>query len=242
MVVFYYTDVLLCECSQHVGSAGSEFSVILVGGNLYVCKPGNFVSTLGIEAGIALAFGGSLWDGEEDRVFTLFVEGAESSLSTGKLSPPSTDGITLDELKIVVRTGRVVCSVLVDDAVGGVEGIGRCSIVSLDDRPEVDTEMGGGGFRFFLTSELEDSRLELLLPPSPRAFGRGETGVFDLDDDERTSRSVGVSPRCNFASTSRSVTCRLRGVPSPPFRLKSLPARLLFTLSLPSMIFAGGGG
>jgi hypothetical protein len=145
-----------------------------------------------------------------------------------------------------VSTGLLGCSVLIDDAVGGVEGTGTCSIVSLELLADVDTEIGGG-FRFLLgTSDPEDSKLELLLPVSLGALGRLDIGVFDLDSaldvDERTSRNVGVSPRCNFASTSLSVTCRLSGVPSPPFRLRSLPARLLFTLSLPSIIFAGGGG
>jgi len=105
----------------------------------------------------------------------------------------------------VLRTGLLGC----DDAVGG-EGIGICSIVSLELLAEVDTEIGGG-FRFLLgTSDPEDSRLELLLPVSLGALGRLEFGVFDLDSaldvDERTSRNVGVSPRCNFASTSLSVT------------------------------------
>jgi hypothetical protein len=145
-----------------------------------------------------------------------------------------------------VCTGLLGCSVLIDDAVGGVEGTGTCSIVSLELLADVDIEIGGG-FRFLLgTSDPEDSKLELLLPVSLCAFGRLDIGVFDLDSaldvDEHTSRNVGVSPRCNFASTSLSVTCRLSGAPSPPFRLRSLPARLLFTLSLPSIIFAGGGG
>lgn len=130
------------------------------------------MSTLGIEAGIAFAFGGSRRDGEGDRVL-LFVEGAESSRSAGKCSSPSTAGITWEELKIVERTGLVGCSVLVEDAVGRVERIGRCSIVSLDGLPEVEIEIGGGSFRFLLpaTSEPEDSKLELLLPSSPCAVG-----------------------------------------------------------------------
>jgi hypothetical protein len=74
-----------------VGSVGSAFSVAFGGGNLYVAKPGNFVSTLGIDAGMAFAFGGSLWDGEGDRLFALFVEGADNSRRAGKLSPSSTD-------------------------------------------------------------------------------------------------------------------------------------------------------
>ena len=145
-----------------------------------------------------------------------------------------------------MRIGLLGCSILIDAVIGGVEGIRTCSTVSLELLAEVDTEMGGG-IRFLLgTSDPEDPRLELLLPPSLCALGRVEVGVFDLDSaldvDERTSKNVGVSPRCNFASTSRSVTCRLSGVPSPPFRLRSLPARLLLTLSFPSIIFAGGGG
>ena len=223
---------------------GSAFSLAFGGGNLNPDKLGNFVSTLGIDAGIAFAFGGSLWDGEGGRLLVLFVDGVGNSRRAGKLFPWSTEReTTFEELRIVVKNGLIGCSVF-EDAVGGVEGMGSCSTVSLELLAEVDIDKGGG-FLFLLgSSEPEDSTLELLLPPSPCALGRAEIGVFDLDSaldvDERTSRNVGVSPRCNFASTSRSVTCRLSGVPS--LRLRSLPARLLFTLSFPSIIFAGGGG
>jgi hypothetical protein len=228
-----------------VDFTGPAFSVAFGGGNLNTDKPGNFVSTLGIDAGIAFAFGGSLWDGEGGRLLVLFVDGADNSRRAGKLFPWSTEWETaFEELGIVVKNGLIGCSGF-EDAVGGVEETGSCSTtVSLELLAEVDIDIGGG-FLFLLgTSEPEDSKLELLLPPAPCTLARVETGVFDLDSaldvDERTSRNVGVSPRCNFASTSRSVTCRLSGVPS--LRLRSLPARLLFTLSFPSIIFAGGGG
>jgi hypothetical protein len=64
---------------------GSAFSVVFWEGNLYPDKPGNFVSTLGIDAGIAFAFGGSLWDGKGGRLFALFVDGADNSRRAGKL-------------------------------------------------------------------------------------------------------------------------------------------------------------
>jgi hypothetical protein len=75
---------------QVVGSTGSVFSVAMGAGNLNVAKPGKFVSTLGMDAGIALAFGGSLWDGDGDRVFALFVKGADSSRRAGNLFLSST--------------------------------------------------------------------------------------------------------------------------------------------------------
>ena len=120
-------------------------------------------------------------------------------------------------------------------------------MVSLELFAEVETEIGGG-FRFLpVTSDPEDSKEELLRPISPCAAGGLDRVDLDLGSalevDERTSRYIGVSPRCSFASTSLSVTCRPSGVPSPPLRLlRSLPARLLFTLSFPSIIFAAGGG
>jgi hypothetical protein len=71
----------------------------------------------------------------------------------------------------VVRAGLAGCSVLMDDAVGG--GMGMCSTVSLELLAEVDTEIGGGFFFLLGTSDPEDSKLELLLPPSPCALGFG---------------------------------------------------------------------
>ena len=99
-----------------------------------------------------------------------------------------------------------------------------------------------GGFLFLLmppSEDVDDSRDWLLLLSWRCPWGRLNDGALDAE----SGRDGIVSPRCNFASTSLPVTCRLRGVSSPPFLLLPLlPARCLFTLSLPSITFAGGGG
>ena len=73
-----------------MASTISAFSFAFDAGNLNVAKPGKCVSTLGMDAGMAFAFGGSLCDGDGDRVFALLVEGADSSRRAEYLLPSST--------------------------------------------------------------------------------------------------------------------------------------------------------
>jgi hypothetical protein len=203
---------------------------------------------------MAFAFGeSSRCDGEGTLEFkALFDDEGESSRKANRPSfAGGTCGTTFDELTIVVSIGLAGRSRISDPPAfrGWFEGVGMCSMASRELTALGDIEIGGG-FRFLLiaapSDDPVDSKDGLLLLSCRCPFDRLDVGVLDLDPaldtSDRTSK-YGVSPRCNFASTSLSVTCRLRGVPSPPFLLLPLlPARLLFTLSLPSITFAGGGG
>lgn len=170
--------------------------------------PGN-LSTFGIVTGIEFAFGESRRDGEDALELIALLEADCSGLP----SSVGNWGTILEELNMVVSTGLADCSLIsiCDDAAGGVAGIGTCSIVSLELLPDGKTDIGGG-FRFLLgvvSDDVDDSKEGLLLPSRYCALvGLGfEIGDFVLafEDTGRPSE-YGVSPRCNLASTSRSVT------------------------------------
>lgn len=68
---------------------------------------------------------------------------------------------------MVASTGFDICSLISiwDDAVGGVEGIDICSIVSLEFLPDGNTDIGGG-FRFLIgvaSDDVSESKEGLLL-------------------------------------------------------------------------------
>jgi hypothetical protein len=167
--------------------------------------PGFFVSTFGNDTGMALACGESRWEGDGAREFSALSEGTESSRKGRTSSCCFTWGTLLEELRIVVRAGRDISLISVFDAVGGLAGIGICSTISLELLPEEDTEIGGG-FCFLLSTvsdESDDSSETLLVLLGGCARGGCD---FVLDSVLARTSSYGVSPRCNLASTSLSVT------------------------------------
>lgn len=171
----------------------------------------------------------------------LFVDCGESSRSGKSVLefPGVTFAMAAEELETVVnsgRRGRWLRSSAGEVIVGGLDGIGICSTVSLEVRPDVDIDKGGG-LRLLLMALMEssdDSGDVLRLLSYRFTFRR-----VDLDSRGFNSSFDGVSPRCNFASTSRPMTCRLNEF---FMLLPSLLALLLFTLTFPSITFAGGGG
>jgi hypothetical protein len=198
-------------------------------------------SSSGGAIGIVFALGESLRDGDGALEFSaLLVDcGVISRNARFPSSPDEVLRTIFDELIMVVKSGLEVVSLISVgarefDPIGTRSGVPR--------GVTVDAEMdNGGGFRFLFMGLYESSEesvdvLRLLSRRSAR--GRLDRGVRDLDsvldgplDDP--------SPRCNFASTILSVTCRLREF---LIVLPSLLALLLFTLILPSIILAGGGG
>jgi hypothetical protein len=80
---------------------------------LKVEAPGNFESTLGIDAGIALTLGERRlkgFDGDGARELTALLDESLSSCNAKRSLSPFTEetvGTTLDELMIVVRSGLV---------------------------------------------------------------------------------------------------------------------------------------
>jgi hypothetical protein len=200
-------------------------------GNTKVCAPGNFDSTRAIEAGMQFALGERRVEGEGSRVLRALEEGSRRVLSF-------VWGVVIEELAIVERKGLPGWSFFSRSGTG----MGICSAEVLElvvVVVVVDIEIGGG-LCFRRMTVPDDSEVsEELLSLSWRWPLLDDTrGTPDREDCDLSSGIV--SPLCNLASTNLSVTCRLRGA---PFRLLPLlPARLLFTLSFPSITFAGGGG
>ena len=197
------------------------------------------MSTLVIDAGIDFAFDESRFVGDGVREFNVLL-GADNSRSA-RSSALSCRTAFL-ELGIVARVGLAGRSLLAFSA-----GRGRCSMESLELIADGEIAIGGG-FRFFFFITVPDDSDEDFPSLScrwPRSLV--ELGPFGFkvgrEDWARISGNEDVSPLCNFASINLSVTCRPSGVPSPPFLLlPPLSARLLFTLSFPSITFAEGGG
>lgn len=186
----------------------------------------------GLEFGIAVVESGVLEDGCSRVVTSLFVELEDNSLS-GR-SPPVALGTRFEELTIVFKCGLGDRSLISEPFTGSGTVGNTCSRVSMEEflvGVEIDK---GGGLRFlFIILESSDNSGEVLLLLSCRCnLGRLDLGVFDPALD-------GVSPRCIFESSVLSVICRLKEF---LMVLPSLPARLLFTLTFPSMTFADGGG
>lgn len=147
-------------------------------------------------------------------------------------------GMASEELAIVVKRGLEVISLISPDAWGPARlwGLGTRSIVS-GDLPLVFGFAKGGGLGLLQTKPLEssDESGELsLVPPCRRVLRRVDREVRDLD-----SCRDGISALCSFMSKALSVVCRLKVC---FMLLPLLPARLLFTLTFPSIILAGGGG
>lgn len=183
-------------------------------------------------------------DGDGAREFRVLLD--EGSSRRGSVS--STFGMIFEELAIVSSLGREVV---------GSEGMGMCSRVWRGLRSPFEMAMGAG-LRIGLASSKEEREEKLSLRVCRWPLGRVGRVEFEVfgpvapvvpemarDEVGRSSGNEGVSPRCSFESTIRSVSFLPRGVLFTPTReLALLSARLLIdsTRTFPSIIFAEGGG
>jgi hypothetical protein len=133
------------------------FSTAFGLGNTKVSAPGNFVSTLGIDAGIDFAFGGRRFVGDGPLEFKALFGAANSRNARSSVFSCRTAFLELGIVASVGLSGRSFLPLSDPDA-----GIGICSTESPELIADGEIAIGGSFCFFFIITVPDDSDDELL--------------------------------------------------------------------------------